>query len=293
MVPSDPEVSLTASLSAKLRRGGRLGPLTPLARSVRNAERQATSRWRRLPDFLIIGAQKSGTTSLYYYLCRHPEVAPAIAKGVHYFEDQYAKGLHWYRSRFPLRVRDRITGEASPEYLFHPLVPERVTRDLPDVKLIALLRNPVERAYSHYQHERAKGVENLSLAAALSAEGDRLRGEMERVRADDGYISFPLLHYSYRSRGLYAEQIERWLKVAPKDRLLILQAERLFSDPAAIVEQTLSFLGLPKHASGDYPVQNERRYEPINASVQAELSRFYREPNEALYELIGCRFDWH
>jgi hypothetical protein len=272
--------------------GAGLGPLTPLARGLRDAERLVTSRWRRLPDFLVIGAQKSGTTSLYDYLAAHPAIVPAMGKGVHYFEEHYTRGLGWYRSRFPFRTGAKLSGEATPAYLFYPTVPERVARDLPTVKLIAVLRNPADRAYSHYQHERASGVEELPLAAALSAEGDRLRGEEARVRKDVTYVSFPLLHYSYRTRGLYAEQIERWLRVVPRERLLILQAERLFADPAIVMNEVTSFLGLNSFAFGHYTVQNARHYEPMDPIVREELCRSFEEPNERLNELVGTRFDW-
>lgn len=270
----------------------KLGPLTPVARRLRNSGRQATSRWRRLPDFLVIGAQKSGTTSLYEYLGRHPRVDPAIAKGVHFFEEHYGRGLDWYRSRFPIRLAGRITGEATPDYLFYPAVPQRVSRDLPGVRLIALLRDPVARACSHYHHERALGFEDLPLEAALAAETDRLRGEEDRVRNDPRYVSFPLLHHSYRSRGLYAEQIERWLDVVPRERFLILQAERLFTEPRAVMEEAFAFLGLPPHPARDFSVKNARIYESVDPHLRAELRHFFREPNERLFDLLGARFDW-
>lgn len=283
---------MSALMSTGRYGGGRLGPLTPFIRGLHDAERQATSRWRRLPDFLVIGAQKSGTTSLYEYLTGHPSIAPARGKGVHYFEEHYARGLDWYRSRFPLRTAATLSGEATPAYLFYPVVPERVQRDLPMVKLIAVLRNPVERAFSHYQHERATGVEELSFAAALAGEDDRLRGEEEKVRANARYVSFPLLHQSYRSRGLYAEQIERWLRVIPRERLLILQAERLFSDSASVMDEAVSFLGLKPVRTDHYPVQNARSYEPMDPGVRDDLSSFFEEANERLYELVGTRFNW-
>lgn len=275
-----------------LRQGGRLGPLTPLARRIRDTGRESTGRWRRLPDFLVIGAQKSGTTSFHDYLCRHPLVDPGIAKGVHFFEEHYARGLDWYRSRFPIRKPGRITGEATPEYLFYPLVPERVSRDLPTVKLIALLRDPAARACSHYHHERALGFEDLSLTDALAAEDDRLRGEEERVRSDSGYVSFPLVHFAYRSRGLYAEQIARWLGFVPRERLLVVQAERLFADPATVTAEVFAFLGLPPVAVTGFPVLNARASGSSDPSVLSELRRSFREPNEQLFDLLGERFDW-
>jgi hypothetical protein len=275
-----------------MARSGTFGLLIDVLRRMRDAERLATSRLRRLPDFLIIGAQKSGTTSLYHYLVAHPSIAPAKAKGVHYFEEHYGKGIRWYRSRFPVDVNERLTGEATPEYLFYPHVPERVARDLPAVRLIALLRNPIDRAYSHYQHERALGAETLSFPDALAAEDDRLRGELERAYGDPEYLSHALLHHSYRSRGLYADQLRRWLGVVPRERILILGSERLFDDPAGVTDEALSFLGLTTMQGRTFPKMNARAYQPMEGAIREELRRSFHEPNEDLYRLVGRRFDW-
>src|SRR3954447_18625468 len=116
-----------------------------LAVELRHSVRRPTARWRMVPDFLIIGAQRAGTTSLFHYLQRHPSVMQSSIKEVHYFDGSYNRGRRWYLSHFPLRRATsggRITGEATPYYLFHPTVPTRVAVDFPDVKLIAILRDP-------------------------------------------------------------------------------------------------------------------------------------------------------
>lgn len=155
----------------------------------------------RAPDFLIIGAQKGGTTSLYTYLCQHPRVVGASRIEVHFFDLAYDKGWWWYRSHFPVHVFRRgeriVTGEASPYYIFHPLVPERVRKDLPNVKLVAILRNPVDRAYSHYQHVRRNGREPLSFEEAIEREPPRTEGEAEIISSDDEYQSSA--HRRYRT----------------------------------------------------------------------------------------------
>ncbi len=116
--------------------------------------RRLTSGSRRLPDFIILGAQRAGTSSLYYYLSQHPQILPAVRKELHFFDDHYRRGLGWYRSQFPTRgARGTITGEATPYYLSHPHAPARIQRLLPQARLIVLLRNPVERAISHYFFE--------------------------------------------------------------------------------------------------------------------------------------------
>ena len=197
----------------------------PIAKRASRMVTVPTSRIRSLPDFLIIGGQRCGTTSLYRYLARHPAVVSAVLnKGVHYFDTDYDKGLNWYRSHFPsdpykaLVARRRnvtrvITGEGSPYYVFHPLAAARIADVLPAVKAILILRDPVTRAHSHYTHELARGFESLSFEEALEREEERLEGEEERMKTDPSYYSFSHQHHSYVARGRYLEQIERWLTV--------------------------------------------------------------------------------
>ena len=119
-------------------------------------------RLRMLPDFVIIGAQKSGTSSLYDFVVQHPAILPAAKKELHYFSLGYKKGEYWYRLRFPIRASQKLlSGEASPIYLFYPMVPGRMKKLLPDVKLIVILRNPVDRAYSHYHDTKRKKRETV------------------------------------------------------------------------------------------------------------------------------------
>ena len=162
------------------------------ARPVRYRARVLTAPARALPDFVILGAQKAGTTSLYAYLCAHPDVRAAARKEVHYFDLNYARGATWYRSMFPLAAglaRERrggrrvLVGEASPYYLFYPLAAERAGAVVPSAQLIVLLRDPVERAWSHYRHEVKAGREPLEFEAALAAEPTRLAGADAALRA--------------------------------------------------------------------------------------------------------------
>ena len=185
----------------------------------------ATSGLRLLPDFMVIGAQRAGTTSVYRYLAQHPDVAPVrLGKGVHYFDTDPDRSFSWYRGHFPLDPakvpghRPSVTGEGAPYYIFHPLALERMRKVLPDAKLIAILRDPVERAHSHWVHETARGFETLSFEDALLAEDDRLAGEEDRIVAEPGYYSFEHQHHSYVARGQYAPQIERMWTTYPRDQ---------------------------------------------------------------------------
>ena len=181
-------------------------------RSGATALRRINAGRRPLPGFVILGAQKAGTTSLHEYLCEHPLASSSTVKEVHYFDLAYERGPAWYRAHFQIpRRADEIAGEASPYYLFHPLVPARVARDLPEARLIVLLRNPIERAYSHHNHERALGFEKLGFVEAIECEPERLRGEEERLAGERGYRSFAHQHHGYLARGRYADQLERWL----------------------------------------------------------------------------------
>ena len=253
-----------------------------------------TSPLRLLPDFLIIGAQKSGTTSLYTYLRRHPAITGPLWKETNFFDVHYRRGPAWYRGHFPLRRRagTRIVGEASPSYVFHPRAPRRVRDLLPAVRLMVLLRNPVDRALSHYQHEVALGREPLSFEDALQAEEERMRGEWERLEADDGYFSHAWWNHTYLARGRYAEQLERWLAVFPREQLLALVSEELFVDPARAYARVLDFVGAEPHELDRYPRMLGREYGAMKPETRACLESYYAEPNRRLAELLERELPW-
>jgi hypothetical protein len=254
---------------------------------------RATAAIRPLPDFLILGAQKAGTTALYAYLRRHPDITGPAWKEVSFFDRHYARGESWYRGNFPNTLRARgLVGEASPSYLFHPQAPERVAALVPDAKLVVLVRNPVDRAFSHYQHEVALGREPLAFDDALAAEDERLRGEEERMRADPAYFSHAWWNYTYRARGRYAEQLERWLAVFPREQLLVVPSEDLLLEPERAYARVLEFLGAEEHRLDSYPRVFEREYDPMNPETRSRLSEEFAEPNRRLYELLGRDLGW-
>jgi hypothetical protein len=252
----------------------------------------ATSFARPLPDFLILGAQKAGTTALYAYLRWHPEIMGPSWKEVSFFDRHYGRGVRWYRGHFPLRSRGRIVGEASPGYLFHPLAPARVRETVPDAKLIVLLRDPVDRALSHYHHEVALGREPLSFEDALDAEPERTRGEEERMAREPGYFSHAWWDHTYLARGRYAEQLERWFGVFPREQLLGVASEELAADTAGTYQRVLDFLGAPTHGLRDYPRVYEQEYTEMAPETRARLAREFAEPNRRLYELLGRELGW-
>jgi hypothetical protein len=187
----------------------------------------------RLPNFIIAGGMRCGTTSLNGYLREHPDVAVSTPKEVHFFDVNFGEGLDWYRERFPGSDGAHAVGEATPDYVYHPEAVRRISETLPDVKLIVLLRNPVDRAYSHYWHNRSRGKEPLEFEAALEAEPERIAagGDSRAV-------------YSYADRGRYREQLERTFRHVPAERVLVRTFEALERDPADVFAAVCRFLDI-------------------------------------------------
>ena len=262
-----------------------------------------TRRARMLPGFLIVGAERCGTTSMFHVLKQHPAVSgTALHKQeVHFFDVAYGRGLGWYQSQFPLRASARLavrgTGvtpvafEASPYYMFHPLAPERIHRDLPGVRLLVLLRDPVERAYSAHANHVGHGLETESFERALELEDSRLAGEAERIVADPEYNSYSHRHHSYRVRGHYIDQLEHLEAIFGRERILVIDSDDFFADPRPAYDEVLEFLGLPAYKPAFTP-QNARPRAPMPASVRAALEEHYRPYDERLAAWLGREPSW-
>ena len=265
-------------------------------RQLHTNYRELTGTLRGLPSALIIGAQKGGTTSLYSYLVQHPDVLAPLSKEIHYFDLNYARGATWYRARFPFSHQLRggaLTLDASPYYLAHPQVPPRAAQLLPDAKLVALLRDPVARAFSHYQHEVRGGRESLSFGEAIEREPERLAGEEERLRQDPAYYSYNHHRYSYMLRGLYVEQLRGWVRHFARAQLLVLQSEWLFRDPAAATAAVYQFLGLRPHRLERYePVYQGNYVDGMPPNLRNRLRAYFEPYNRELYAWLGEEFDW-
>jgi hypothetical protein len=265
-------------------------------RRLRADYRELTGALRGLPTVLIIGAQKGGTTSLFNYLVDHPDVLPPLTKEIHYFDLHYARGPNWYRGRFPYARRLRggaVTLDASPYYLAHPAAPARAAGLLPGARLIAVLRNPIDRALSHYQHEVRGGREPLSFAEAIEREPERLAGEEERLLREPGSYSFNHHRYSYTRRGLYLAQLQRWMEHFPRSHLLVLQSEQLFREPAAASAAVHEFLGLRPHRLARYEAHYQGDYRRgMPDDLRTRLADYFQPHNRALYRWLGREFDW-
>ena len=250
-----------------------------------------------LPDFLIIGVQKSGTNSLYDLLSEHPGVERAITKELNYFNLHFEKGVEWYRSQLPLPRRNEehkpITGEATPDYLFYPDAARRAAQVVPQARLIVLLRNPVDRAYSHYHHQVRKGRETLGFEEAMEAEEERLRGERDKMLEDEHYNSFNYRHFSYLSRGVYLDQLLRWSEFYSQEQMLVLKSEDFFERTPQTLKLVLDFLDLSDWRPEAWEVRNKGYYEQEMApATRRRLEEYFEPHNRRLYEYLGMDFGW-
>lgn len=274
------------------------GPIKGLVHTYQ----RVNAKSRALPYFIIVGAQKAGTTSLYSYLTQHPNILPSLGKEVNYFNWNYKKGINWYRANFPLlepdvrRLKGKeppfYTGEASPYYMFYPYAMERILRTLPSVRIIMMLRNPVDRAYSSYQHQRWKRREKYSFEEAIDREPPRLEPEITKIMRDENYFSYNHAHFAYLARGVYVDQVKRCLELFPKDQVLIIESERFFANSSAIYAEVLEFLGLSKSKLTAYENVNPKNYKKMCPETRERLVEYYLPHNRRLYEFLDRKFDW-
>lgn len=283
-----------------------------LKRSTRAAG-MATSAFRPLPDFMIIGAKRGGTTSFYFDLLEHPSVMrlypppiPRIkkdaTKGTHYFDSNFHRGDRWYRSYFPTTVSralwthktggPALTGEASPFYLFHPAAAARAHECVPGAKIIALLRDPVMRTYSHWKERRRSDAEEMDFLAALDVEPNRLAGERTKLIGDPGYTSYAWEQQSYFTQSLYAQSLRPWVEAYGRDQVFVAASEDYYADPNSVLGDVHDFLGIPRKATATGMIRNAARGAAMDPKLVEELSRRFREPNEELSDLLGRRLSW-
>ncbi|MGH8934739.1 MAG: sulfotransferase family protein [Acidimicrobiia bacterium] len=307
MAPKPPEVIGRATAPAGARKPFTTARLKRQVLRARLALRKPTDHLRMLPDFLIIGTQRGGTSSLFKYLGRHPCVAPSLRKEVEYFSSGFAYGEQWYRSHFPFRLRgeyarrvrgrDLLAFEASPYYLFHPHAAARTAKLLPEAKIIVLLREPVSRAVSHYHHNVRLGLEPLPFEEAIWLEPVRLAGEEERMLEDPLYDSRPHRRFSYAARGRYADQLATWMAHFPRDQILMIQSEDFFSRPAQVYAEVLGLLGLPAWEPPEFRNYSYRKGRKtatpaIRESGRARLAEQFAPYNARLYALLGRDLGW-
>lgn len=266
-----------------------------------------------LPNFLLIGAMRSGTTSLARYLGAHPDIFVAPQKEIHFFDFNFERGDDWYRQQFAGVSTERHVGEATQTYMYDSDIPPKMAALLPDARLIAILRNPVDRAYSHYWHSRTHGKEPLQFSEAISVEVERL------ASAPDRRIRYA---YSYVDRGHYLSQLKRVCEYYPREALLVILFENLRDAPRETFTTLCSFLGadgcvIPDNIGGTmnsavrfrslklrqwlkrFPASlvparvlgrvntREFSYPPLDPSVRASLLNVFEKETAALESWLG------
>ncbi len=265
---------------------------------LKHKGRMISANKRALPDFIIVGAYKSGTSSLYSYLSQHPEVHPSWHKEVHFFDLNFHKGPMWYRSHFPLtsflRIKGMITGEASPYYMFHPHAAKRIKDLLPDIKLIFILRNPVDRAISHYFHEVKANRESLLLEEALEKEKERIDQEYKVLLSNPLYDGQAYQHFSYKKRGIYIDQILEYDNFFFSNQMLFLKSEDLFLNPLMTLKQVFRFIDIESNfMPGDLKPRNIGSGKlKVSENVYNYLQSYYLTHNKRLYDYLGRDLNW-
>ena len=269
----------------------------------------ATSSVRPVPEFLIIGAKRAGTTSLFRYLEGHPNIAPLFPsarsplmrgnqKGVHFFDSNWHRGERWYRGHFQTQqTRSRhsqITGEASPYYLFHPLAAGRAKQIVPDAKIVVLVREPVARTYSAWSEQRRNGIERLSFADAIEVEAARIGDDDRRLRAGDIERSFSHEFQSYTRQSEYGNSLIRWSTTFPQEQLLVVRSEDLYERPVDVLHRVTAFLGLEQHApsvTDPWNASNASNTDPIDEALRARLRKRFEADRNVLAERFGVAWE--
>ncbi len=281
----------------------------------RNIQKLSTSFYQKyclatgwlhvLPDYLLIGFAKCGTTSLHEYLIQHPSIYPPLGKEIDYFDRLYGRGINWYKAKFPLKTqkffvknilkKNFITGEATPRYMEHPHALMRIKNHVPNAKFIILVRNPIERAFSHYNMNLRNGYEYRSFEDALKHEEKRIQGRYEKMEKNENFYSWDYDLFGYLQHGLYINKLEKWLEIFPKEQFLILQSEEFLENPHTVYYQTLEFLNLPKWEPSGYQFFKKREYvdKKIDQKVRQKLQDYFAPFNDELYKLVGKNFHWN
>ncbi len=257
---------------------------------------------RAMPGFIVIGAQKSGTTSMFVYLKQHRQILRPMFKELYYFDRNYDRGLNWYGCNFPARStveklndrhgRQHLTFEATATYIFDAQVPGRIAQDIETRKFIALLRDPVDRIISAYWHAKRLGYETRSLDDALKIDLDWYLAEKAFEEGHGSKPSGTPPRPTYLRRGIYHESVARWQQTFAPESLLIIQSEVMFSDPRPVMSEVFAFLGLPPIDKIDFEPQNVGTYDDSEESARAFLREFYKPHNETLGKLRGKAFTW-
>ncbi len=241
------------------------------------------------PDFIIIGAAKCGTTSVYEYLGNNPKILLPHKKELSFFGKKYDYGVDWYLAHFPT-ITDRddfLTGEATPNYICFPLIAQRIKQHFPNTQLILLLRNPIDRTISWHYHQLNRGIVKEDLKTVIAREIT----ELESLSQED------IINKNYRQphniiTGLYIYQVKIWLELFNREQILILKSEDFYSKPAETMEKVYNLLGLPNYPLAQYPKINKGSYNPAEEEIRNILRNYFEPYNRELEEYLGMEFNW-
>jgi len=258
-----------------------------------------TSTFRVLPDLIVIGVVRGGTTSLYNYLSQHPCITKSAYDELGFFDDNYHLGLNWYRSMFPTKfTKNRIikkygkfmTYDVTPFYIYNPNAAQRIREVLPQTKIIAVLRNPVDRAYSNYYLGVRSGNEKRTFEDAVISDLNSIQNNRDMPKNNNYFEQ--IIGGSYLTRGFYAEHLQMWANKFPKEQLFVISSEELARKTMETLQVVFDFLNLPDYKIKDLTKKNEAKYPTMNQDTRKMLIEYFRPHNENLYSLLGKRFDW-
>lgn len=256
--------------------------------------RRLLVRHEDFPDFIVIGVQKGGTSSIFNYLSQHPQINPPLKKQVHFFDKFYSKGIKWYLSFFPKKKKGMVSGEASPYYIYHPLAAKRMAETSPNTKIIVLLRHPLNRMNSHFQMIKKKQRENsTTLNDALKLEEERLQGEEKKIKADGTYQSYSHQTFSYLSRSLYYKQLIEWQKHFSKEQFLLVQSEEFFHETPKALSKIYNFLGIENVIPKNIKVLNKGDYKKSKIEIDKEFLNLIKYDMELLEKEFDFHPDWN
>ncbi|MDQ1294704.1 MAG: hypothetical protein QG608_2589 [Actinomycetota bacterium] len=278
------------------------GPFLATARVGLRAYGTITSPLRAEPDFIVLGAKRAGTTTLYHAVVAHPRATVLFprwqrTKSPHYFDLKHTRPHAWYRSFFPLRrpvgPPRPLAGDAAPYLLYHPVSPRWVAEEAPRAKLLVMLRDPIERAWSHHWDRVRNGMEDLSFEDAVAAEPERLAGQEAALLADPTTPCPAHEHFSYVDRGRYAVQLRRWFAQVPAERMLIMRSEDFYVDPQRVFDSVTDFLGLSRFAPERFGRHHAHADRPaVPAPVRERLAPMFTDGNRDLADLLGTPVWW-
>lgn len=249
---------------------------------------------RQLPKFLLVGIQKGGSSSLYKYICAHPEVKRAFVKEPNYFLRWYhEKTWNWYRAQFPLKSSKYITGEATPNYMINPHLPQRIHQHLPDVKIIMVLREPLARAISHYHHSVKYGWESRDLKTALTSDSELCEDEYKKIAQDPDYYSHDYIKHAYLHKGLYSLHLKPWITQFGLENLLIIETGQLQNQATEVYKKLTDFLEIKSWVPDEFKHHNTGNSTKPKLDFDVEqLKDYFETSNTELQKLLGDPFGW-